>query len=473
MDTNYIVLALEILLVIMIIAIIIVILLENRNPLKTISWILVLIFLPIIGILLYLHFGEEHRKKYSIIKKLNKGLEDTHAPEFEIKESTHYPEQYDKLVDLLHNINEANVLGGNKIDFYSDGRDKFRQFFMDIQNAKHHVHILYYKIIDDKLGQKFKNLLIKKVKEGVAVRLIYDDVGSLRTKKKYFEEMKAGGVEVEPYLEVKIPRIARSVNYRNHRKLAVIDGYIGYVGGMNIADCYVEGVSWGCWRDMQIRIEGNGVKGLQRVFMSDWYFSHKSLPQSPYYFPQTDDYDDNPLQIVSSGPIDKYNSIERGIFQAINGARKSIYIQTPYFIPSDNILNALQTAAVSGVAIHVMIPKRSDNFFVNGATYSFVKDLLSYGIRVYLYSAGFIHTKCLIIDDSLTIVGSANMDIRSFELSFETDAFVYDESTALKAKAIFEKDVKDSQEVVKDDWEKRAFPRRLFESVMRIFTPLL
>jgi len=457
----------------MIVAVICVIILENRNPLKTISWILVLIFLPVIGIILYLHFGEEHRKKYSILRKLYKGLEKDYSPVFEIESTKCYPQQYDKLVTMLQNINDAPVLDGSKVDFFSDGKDKFRQFFADIENAKEHIHILYYKIIDDRLGQEFKQLLIKKARQGVAVRVIYDDVGSLRTKKKYFEEMKEGGVEVEAYLEVRIPRIARSINYRNHRKLAVIDGKIGYVGGMNIADCYVEGVSWGCWRDMQIRIEGNGVKGLQKVFLLDWYFSHKSLPQSPHYFPQTESYGDNPLQIVSSGPIDKYNSIERGILQAVNGANKNIYIQTPYFIPSETILTALQTAAISGVDIHVMIPKRSDNFFVDGATYSFVKDLLNYGIRVYLYSAGFIHTKCLVIDDFLTIVGSANMDVRSFELSFETNAFIYDENSAMKAKDIFLKDRDDSQEVFRSEWKKRPVLRRFFESVMRLFTPLL
>lgn len=469
----YILLIAEILFLIMIVAVICVIILENRNPLKTISWILVLIFLPVIGVILYLHFGEEHRKKYSILKKLYKGLEKDYSPVFKIESTKCYPQQYNKLVSMLQNINDAPVLGGNNIDFFSDGKEKFRQFFADIDNAKHHVHILYYKIIDDRLGQEFKQLLIKKASQGVAVRVIYDDVGSLRTKKKYFEEMKKGGVEVEPYLEVKIPRIARSINYRNHRKLAVIDGNIGYVGGMNIADCYVEGVEWGCWRDMQIRIEGNGVKGLQKVFLLDWYFTHKSLQQSPYYFPETEIYKDNPLQIISSGPIDKYNSIERGILQAVNGATKNVYVQTPYFIPSENILNALQTAAISGVDIHVMIPKQSDNSFVDGATYSFVKDLLNYDINVYLYSAGFLHTKCLVIDDSLTIVGSANMDVRSFELSFETNAFIYDENTATKAKDIFMKDAEDSQKVLKHEWKKRSLFRRFFESVMRLFTPLL
>ncbi|MCC8146145.1 MAG: cardiolipin synthase, partial [Bacteroidales bacterium] len=426
-----------------------------------------------LGLILYFHFGEEHRKKYKLVKKLYKGIQRDYSPGFHIEEAALFPHGYNKLINMLKNISDAQLLDGNQIDFYIDGEDKFRQFFMDIQNAENHVHILYYKIENDNLGRKFQELLIKKAKEGITVRLIYDDVGSLKTPKKYFDKMKKEGVEVEAYLPVKIPRIARTVNYRNHKKLAVIDGKIGYVGGMNIGDCYVEGVSWGTWRDMQIRIKGNGVKGLQKVFLMDWYASHKKLPQFAGLFPEMDKYGDNPMQIVSSGPVDIYNSIEKGIYQAINGAQKNIYIQTPYFIPSETVLSALITASISGIEVHIMIPRKSDNFFVDGATYSFVRDLLNYNIKVYLYQGGFIHTKCMTVDDSLTIVGSANMDMRSFELSFETDAFIYDEATAQKAKDIFLNDALDSYLVNKEEWKKRPRLRRFFESIMRIFTPLL
>lgn len=474
MDTKTIVfLIFEVLLIIIVPSIIFVIISENRNPLKTICWILVLIFLPVIGIVFYLFFGEEHRKKYKLVRKLYKGLDPKIFPSFPIQSQNKNIPEYDKLITMFENINDAPLIGGNKIDFYTNGKDKFRQLFIDIENAKHHVHLLYYKIIDDSLGLSLRELLTKKVKEGVTVRVIYDDVGSLRTKNKYFEDMKKAGIEVEAYLKVRIPRMARSVNYRNHRKLAVIDGKIGYVGGMNIADCYIEGVSWGVWRDMQIRIEGKGVQGLQKVFFADWYYSHKSLPEPADYYPEPESFGNNPLQIISGGPIDIYGSIEKGFFQAVNSAKKNIYIQTPYFIPSENMLNALQTAAVSGVDVHIMIPSKSDNFFVDGATNSFVKDLLNYGIQVYLYNFGFIHTKCMVVDDFLAVVGSANMDVRSFELCFETNAFIYDKESALKAKEIFLNDAKDSKLVIKEEWIKRSRFRRFFESVMRLFTPLL
>ncbi|MDL2323310.1 cardiolipin synthase [Bacteroidales bacterium OttesenSCG-928-A17] len=467
------VIVLEVFLVLVIVQVTFIIIFENRNPYKTISWILVLTFLPIVGLVLYLLFGQEHRKQHRIPLKMYEGLKDGYITDFNISSSGPHPEEYKKLIHMLKTISDADLLAGNRVDFYIDGKDKFKQFFKDIENARHHVHILYYKIMDDKLGNQLKDLLLKKVKEGVEVRLMYDDVGSLATKSKFFNEMKAGGIEVEPFLEVKMPWLARRLNYRNHKKLAVIDGEIGYVGGMNIADNYIEGVSWGIWRDMQIRIEGEGTKGLQRVFFLDWYSMHKSLPDLLLYFPKTEKQGNNPMQIVSSGPIDKYNSIEKGIFEAINGARKSIYIQTPYFIPSEIVLTALQTAAVSGVEVHVMIPVKSDNFFVDGATFSFVRDLLRYDIHVYLFRAGFIHTKCMVVDDSLTIVGSANMDTRSFELSFETDAFIYDSESAGKALQIFRDDASVSEKIDKDNWMKRSVFRRFFESVMRMFTPLL
>lgn len=466
-------LIIEILFVIMIIEIIFIIIMENRNPLKTLSWMMVLIFLPVVGLLLYFFFGEEHRKKYKLLTKHYLDIKEKFSIDIPIEKSDDIPEQFDQSARMLKTINDAALLGNNKIVFFSEGIKKFTHFFEDIKNAIHHVHILYYKIYDDNIGNQLKQLLIQKAAEGVEVRLIYDDVGSLRAKKSFFEDMKKNGVKVESYLEVRVPRLSRSLNYRNHRKLAIIDGKIGYIGGMNVGNCYVEGVKWGIWRDMHIRIEGNGVLGLQKIFSIDWHVCNKTILNDAKYYPYINNHGPAPMQIISSGPVDVHNCIERGMFQAINVAKENIYIQTPYFIPSENILYALQTAAIRGVEIHIMIPKKSDNFFVDGATYSFVRELLRYNINVYLFNAGFIHSKCIVIDQLLTITGSANMDIRSFELSFETSAFIYDKNTAIKAVEIFSNDTKLSDLVNPDEWIKRPVIRRFFESVMHIFTPLL
>ncbi|MFR9165166.1 MAG: cardiolipin synthase [Dysgonomonas sp.] len=462
----------QILYIVTVIGLIGVIISENRNPQKTICWILILIFLPVIGIVIYIFFGEDHRRINSMNKKLHKNLENLPEPQFKLHDTAEIDDKYLQLEELLKRINRASLIGGNKIDFYSDGKDKFRQFFIDIENAKEHVHILYYKIMDDKIGNQLKDLLIKKAKEGVQVRVIYDDVGSIKTKKRFFREMKEGGVEVEAFLPIRFPRIARRVNYRNHRKLAVIDGSIGYVGGMNVADCYIEGVKWGVWRDMHIRIEGQGVYGLQTTFILDWYYAHKENLNRAEYFPKVESKGNNPLQIVSSGPVDVYESITSGFFEAINCAKRYVYMQTPYFIPTDHIIKAMQVAAMSGVEVILVIPAKSDNAFVDAGTFSFVNDLIDANVKVYLYEKGFIHSKMFVIDDYLTVVGSANMDIRSFDLDFETCAFVYDEDTALKAKEIFMNDLKDSKFVVPEEWKNRPALRRLFESIMRLLTPL-
>lgn len=467
-------LLIEILLVLIVLQVVFVIVLENRNPYKTVTWVLIFTFLPILGLLFYILFGEDYRKRQSIQKRLYSYLKEDDLLEFSLTSDEQPPATYRKLTDMLSTINQSALYGDNEIRFFSNGTDKFKQFFEDITNARHHIHILYYKFIDDKIGYALRDLLIRKAKEGLEVRLLYDDVGSLKTKKSFFNEMKKNGVEVEVFLSVRFPQIARSINYRNHKKLAVIDGSIGYVGGMNIEDCYIEGVSWGVWRDMQIRIFGKGAGGLQKLFFEDWYYTHKSLPAfSKAYYPEVETNGDNLLQIVSSGPIDPYSSIERGIFEAITNAKQNIYIQSPYFVPSEAILYALQTAAVAGIDVHVMMPQKSDNLFLDGANHSYVKDLLAYGIHVYLFNAGFIHSKCLVIDEELTIIGSANMDIRSFDLSFEADAFIYNKQSAKKAIEIFYADAADSIIIDNESWEKRSIGKRLFQSILRLFTPVL
>ncbi len=456
-----------------IIGLITVIISENRNPQKTISWVLVLTFLPVVGLILYLFFGENHRKVRRISKLINKGLEGKDIPYFGLLYEQEAPEdRYKKLKRLLKTVGYAPVLANSKVDISTTGKDKFDRLFMDIDNATHHIHLLYYKIADDKIGNRLKDLLVRKAMDGVEVRVIYDDVGSLKTNPRFFKEMQEAGIQTECFLPISFPYLARRVNYRNHRKIAVIDGRVGYIGGINIADSYIEGVEWGVWRDTCIRLEGKGVQGLQVVFLLDWYYSHKEGLNATPYFPSSVSLGNNSLQIVSSSPLEEYENLTDGFFQAINTATEYVYIQTPYFIPSDSIIKAMQTAAMSGVEVYLTIPERSDNFFVNAATFSFVKVLLRHQVKVFLYTAGFLHSKMVVADDSLLIIGSANMDIRSFELNFETSAFIYDRDTATKGKSIYLHDLEDCREITLEDWEKRSPLRRYFESLMRLLTPL-
>ncbi|MDL2256080.1 cardiolipin synthase [Parabacteroides sp. OttesenSCG-928-K15] len=462
----------QILYVATIIGLVTVIVSENRNPQKTITWVLVLTFLPILGLILYLFFGENHRREWSVNRRMTKGLEGKDIPHFNLFEEESADDTYRKLKKLLKTVGHAPVLDGNHIDFYSTGKDKFEQLFADIEQAKSHVHLLYYAIISDETGNRLKELLIRKVKEGVEVRIIYDDVGSLKARSGFFKEMEKAGIKVDCFLPIRFPYIARRVNYRNHRKIAVIDGEIGYIGGMNIADPYVKGLKWGVWRDLTIRIRGKAVYALQVIFLMDWYYSHKEALENPAYFPPVADLGNNPVQIVTSGPMDTYEALTEGFFQAISNAQQYIYIQTPYFMPSDHIVKAMQMAALSGVEVRLMIPRRSDNFLVGAASRSFIRSLLESNVKVYLYTAGFLHSKLIVVDDSLAIIGSANMDTRSFELNFEDCAFIYNKETAQKAKEIFYADMQDACEVDIEKWMKRARWKHYFESLMRLMTPV-
>jgi cardiolipin synthase len=328
-------------------------------------------------------------------------------------------------------------------------------------------------LLDDKIGTRLQQALIIKAKEGVEIRVIYDGFGSRKAKKRFFEEFRKAGIEAESFLKLALPLLTSRLNYRMHRKIVVIDGRIGYVGGINVADRYLDGFSWGAWRDTHARIEGKGVQGLQSVFLIDWYFVSQTLITSRDYFPMLENCGDSPMQIVNSGPLSKHNEIAHGIMQAIYDAKESIFIQTPYFLPPDGMIDALQSAAIRGVDVRVMMSKRSDVPLVQLASRSFIKQMLRSGVKIYFYTKGFLHSKTMTFDTSLTLIGSANFDSRSFDQNFEVEAFIYDKEVTRQANDIFVEDQRDSELVLLKEWEKRPVGVRFIESVMRLFAPLL
>ncbi|MDR1742442.1 MAG: cardiolipin synthase [Dysgonamonadaceae bacterium] len=471
--SQFLVYLLQILYAITVVGMIIVIISENRNPIKTVSWILVIMFLPVIGLLFYLIVGQDITKKQVISKRMYSKLKKRPLDEVCTVDEVNPPEGYEQLVKLLKNLDHTSLLGGNDLQFYTNGKDHFEALLSDIDRAKKHIHIEYYIFEDDKLGNRVKEALIRKAEEGLKIRVIYDSFGSRHTKKRFFEDMRKAGIEVESFLKLVMPIITSRLNYRNHRKIVVIDGQIGYVGGMNIADRYVDGASWGPWRDTQVRIEGKGVQGLQSIFLIDWYFVSQTLITSRKYFPVLDVYGSAAMQMVDSGPFKEEWEISNGVLQAIYNAKKSIFIQTPYFLPPDNMVEALQAAAVRGVDVRIMLSKRSDMYLVQRASFSFVKEMLLSGVKVYLYKNGFLHSKMMIFDDMLTLVGSVNFDFRSFESNFEVEAFIYDEEKTAEAKNIFLADQRNADIVSLREWLKRPKMRRFFESFMRLFAPLL
>lgn len=446
---------------------------ENRNPVKTISWVLILLLLPLVGLIIYYFFGEDNRKKRLISHRINKRLKSPLVEESSTLFPPGIPSRYKGLACLLNaEDKDAPLYDGSSVTFMKDSQEKFDVLFGLVRSAKEHIHIQYYIFMDDELGTALANLLIEKAEEGVEVRLIYDDVGAWKVKRSFFKNMEEHGVQVESFLKVKFRWLASRVNYRNHRKLVVVDGKVGMMGGMNVADRYLQGLSFGAWRDCHIKIEGSAVAGLQNSFLVDWYSSRGEILPREKYYPELSPTGDNIIQFATSGPVG-IRSIHTGILQAISTSEQNVYIQTPYFIPTDALMLAIQMAAMRGVDVRLMLPRQADTTFVHEATQSFLSDVLEAGGKIYFFEAGFLHSKLLVIDDELTITGSANMDIRSFEHNFEINAFIYNKDTCARAKEIFCRDMADSTLLNGEEWEKRGRIQKFKESVLRLFSPLL
>jgi cardiolipin synthase len=470
---NTLLMIIELLYLLTVISIVVVVISENRNPIKTVAWILAVVFLPFIGIIWYAVFGQDTTKKYVISRRMYSKLKKRPLDEMDTPVEIFFPEKHANIVKLLQNLDYTPLLGGNNVKLFTSGKDKFDHLLADIEKARQHIHIEYYVLNDDEIGMKVQEALIRKAREGLEIRIIYDSFGSRKAKKKFLEEFRRAGIETEPFLKLTWSAITSRLNYRTHRKIVVIDGQIGYVGGMNIADRYIMGFDWGCWRDTHARIEGKGVQGLQSVFLIDWYFVSQTLITSRNYFPMLGNFGECPMQIVNSGPLSEENEISHGIMQAIYDAQKSIFIQTPYFLPPDAMIDALKAAAIRGVDVRLMISKRSDVPLVQMASRSYIKDMLKAGVKVYKYHKGFLHSKMMMFDDSLTLIGSANFDSRSFEQNFEVEAFIYDEKLGEQANDIFVEDQRFSDLVLMREWVKRPVMQRFFESLLRLFAPLL
>jgi cardiolipin synthase len=463
------------LMVIVALAAIIHVLMDNRQPAKTMAWVLVIGFIPVIGVVFYLFFGINHRKERIISQGQMDELTKRSMLSFVGQHNFRVPERQKPLVDLFVNQNLALPFKDNRIDIMTDGYAFFPELLKDIAEATHHIHINIYIFEDDALGRLVADALMTKARQGVKVRLIYDDVGCWRVGNRFFEQMREAGVEVVPFLPVHFPSFTSKVNYRNHRKIIVIDGRIGYIGGMNIARRYVSDK----WRDTMLRVQGGVVYALQRAFLVDWYFvDHTLITDRIYYPPVSEELTAKNhqlvAQVVTSGPIARYPEIMQGFVRIILAARRYIYIETPYFLPNEPILFALKTAALAGVDVRLMCPLYSDARFLDWASRSYLREIHEAGAKIYLYEPGFLHSKLLISDDSLVSCGSTNVDFRSLENNFEANVFVYDEGTALRLKKIFLDD--QSQAVLLSDVPNRLHPKfyaRLWESFTRLVSPLL
>lgn len=455
---------------------IVAVLMDNKQPEKTMAWILVLCFMPIVGIIFYLFFGQNTRKEKVISERSMDLLMKRSMLEFAEQENLHIPRRNRPLMKLFTNQNWALPFKDNEVSIFTDGYEFVSTLLYNIGQAQDHIHLDTYIIEDDPLGNLVADALIDKARQGVEVRLLYDDVGCWRVKDRFFNRMRAAGIQVYAFMPVRFPAFTGKVNYRNHRKLCVIDGKVGFIGGMNIALRYVKGTARQTWRDTHLRIRGGAVYAIQRAFLVDWYFVSRTLVTDRRYYPPVDKTINNNCltQIVTSSPVSPWPDIMQGYVRVLLQAHRYVYMESPYFLPTEPVLFAMRTAALAGVDVRLIVPRHGDAKLVEWASRSYLMEVIEAGVKVYLYEPGFNHSKILVSDDNLSSCGSTNIDFRSFENNFEANAFFFNEGMALRLKKVFLTD--QAQSTLVDDvsyFIKRPFLQRLLESLVRLLSPLL
>lgn len=464
--------------IMVIVSIIVTILMDNRQPAKTMAWVMVLLFVPVAGIILYIFFGQNTRKMRFISQRSLDQLSKRQMLEFVEQRELRMPDKFQSLVRLFTNQSLALPFKDNEADFYTDGYQFFPALLQSISRARHHIHLETYIFDDDPLGRLIADALIQKAKEGVEIRVIYDDVGCWRVPSAFFERMKKAGIDVCAFMPVKFPAFTSKVNYRNHRKVCIIDGIEGFTGGINIALRYVKGMRNGTlpWRDTHMRLRGSIVYALQRAFLVDWYFVDRTLVTNRTYYPPMPWKISNDClaQMVTSSPIAPWPDIMQGYVRILLEAKSYVYIESPYFLPTEPVLFAMRTAALAGVDVRLMVPRHSDSHLLEWASLSYVVETLAAGVKIKLFEGGFNHSKLLVADDEVSTCGSTNIDFRSFENNFESNVFFYDRQMALRIKELYMADEAQSVDFNDvDTLRHRPYLHRLTESLFRLLAPLL
>lgn len=480
---------LEILYLVITILVCVWIIYETDTTNKTLAYLLLAIFVPIIGMIFYFAFGFNYRKRKMYSKKLNLNADLSlrikqqiiENSELIIDNNSNVEDQEKQLMYLLLNDTHSPVSDKNDVKVLLNGEQKFPELIACLKAAKKHIHIEYYIYENDEIGREIEAVLIQKAKEGIEVRFIYDDFGSRSIRRNIAKRLRANGVQAFPFMKIYFIPFSNRINYRNHRKIVVIDGVTAFVGGINVSDRYInkeenkEKTKY--WRDMHLRIDGPSVYYLQHIFLCDWNFcANEEIEPNLTFFPREilkESKGKKWVQIAASGPDSTTPTILYSIVKAISLAKKEVIITTPYFIPGESLIQTIVIAALSGVEVHILLPSNSDTLFVNSAARSYYRQLLHAGVRIYEYQKGFIHTKSMVVDGEIAIVGTANMDIRSFDLNFEINAIVYETDISKQVRDAFLEDLENSKEIQFEDWKKRPFLRRLLEKIARLLSPML
>ncbi|MCX7550651.1 cardiolipin synthase [Xanthomarina sp. F2636L] len=461
---------------------------DTENTTKTLAYLLLVFFVPIIGMIIYFSFGVNYRIRKMYDKKLmtNENLQSdlekrliSYSKEV-LSEGDETVQDNKKLVNLVLKENLSPLTDNNQVTLLLNGEDKFPEVLKCLAEAKDHIHIEYYIFEDDNIGTQIINLLIEKVAQGLEVRFIYDDFGSRSIRKKQVKILKDGGVKVFPFYKIKLIAFANRINYRNHRKIIVIDGHTSFVGGINVSDRYINtepNKNKVYWRDTHLKIVGPATWYLQYLFLCDWNFcAQDQISINNKFFPKIETFEakeDKHVQITASGPDSDVPTIKFALLQAINLAEKEVLITTPYFIPSKSIMDAILISAKSSVKVKLIVPDKSDSKLVNAAACSYYEALLKSGVEIYRYKKGFVHAKTVVIDNEIAIVGTANMDVRSFDLNFEVNAIVYDDEIAHQLRTAFYNDLEDTLKIDLEAWQNRSLFYKFLDKFARLFSPML
>lgn len=458
------------------------IIMDTKNTSKTLAYLMLIVFLPVVGIIIYFVFGVNYRKNKFYTFKIERNEEIYNRIQKYIKE-THYEtlknrsdelDNFITTINFLYHAGRSPLTQNNQVEVLVNGEEKFTKVFEVIQGARHHIHLEYYIYDNDDIGNKLADLLIKKSLEGVIIRFLYDDMGSGKIGKKLLKRLKEAGVETSPVNKITFRVLANRVNYRDHRKIIIIDGTEVFTGGINVSDKYINPNPKQYWRDMHLYIKGNGAFYFQFLFLSNWIFATEKIPpiSEEYFNYKNEETGTTILQVAASGP-DTKPSIMLSTASAILAAKEKVYIVTPYFIPVETVLNAIKQSAIAGVDVRLMVPESGDSLIVNAAAYSYYEELLESNVRVFFYKKGFIHAKTMIIDDHCSSVGTANMDVRSQELNFEVNTLLFDKVVNQKIKEVFLNDLHDCDEIVLNEWRKRPKYKVFFEHLARLLSPLI
>ena len=462
---------------------IVVIFFQRKEPKSVWAWLLILYFIPVIGFIIYLLAGTDMNKQRMFRNKemeeqINEAIRQQEHSIINHEMEKEYPDikGFSDLIYYNLDTSDAVFSDDNELIVFTDGQEKFKALLADIRGAKEFIHIQYYIIRNDELFSAIKEALIQKAHDGVEVRILYDAMGCRKIGSGFWKKLEKEGIEVTAFFPALLRRLHLRINYRNHRKIVVIDDEIGYVGGFNVGREYIDrDIRFGHWRDTHFRIRGSAVDGLQSRFISDWNYARNVnlFTNKKYFIPHTTPCGTSEIQIISSGPDSVLQNIRDNYLQLISKAKKSIYIQTPYFIPDESIMSALIIAVHAGVSVNIMIPCKPDHPFVYWATYSYIGDMVMAGANCYTYNNGFLHAKGVLVDDDTFCFGTANMDIRSFRLNFEVNATVYSDPDACYMKELFIADLKYATQITKENYSRRDLSLRVREQFCRLLSPLL